>query len=99
MPGASGYIRRTKFDFKVPIHLISSKYNEKFQGYNRFLKKYSKELDLYVKVYTHQNYDSESKKHSSEKSRNSIQSYWITWKNKAEIIKSLTKLSGSYKRN
>ena len=50
MPGASGYIRRTKFDFKVPIHLISSKYNEKFQGYNRFLKKYSKELDLYVKV-------------------------------------------------
>ena len=35
MPGAPGYVRRTKFDFT---------------GYDRFLKKYSKELDLYVKV-------------------------------------------------
>ena len=41
MPGAHGFQRRTDFDFK---------------GMDRFLKKYNKELDLYVEVRNLMNY-------------------------------------------
>ena len=54
MPGAPGFKRKLKFDFKVDYVLLVLKaifwQLNILKGMDRFIKKYNKELDLYVEV-------------------------------------------------
>ena len=55
MPGAPSYKRKTSVDFKVCIfgfHFVAIV--RKFQGLSRFIKKYNKELEYYIKVHSPQ---------------------------------------------